>query len=662
MKTGSKLTGLLCFLLLLQVLVHAQTSVEEVREQFRPQLAQAKGDTSEVKLLWSYGAALLRINADTALAIFNQAEQLANKINMPKGVAGSARLKGQAHLQRKDLAAAKPEFERAIKLYSAIPKQTENLATAYGLLGQAISDDGATDEGIGYLLKGAEICDANGHLRLLAQIYTSVSAAFGKLRHLEKAQEYTEKVEQIAIQLKDTLTLINALNNKAAVYEISGKHEEALANYRNIMLLSDLKDYYLGRMVSRLNIGDHYEVTGGLDSALYYLKAAEALALPADDQYHLGKINLIFARTYLKKKDYIQAKDRVFRSIAIARPAKNYETLRFSYACLTRVYAGLGKSDSSMEAFSQYQEYNDSLTSERVSDQVVAYETKFRTLQKDKEISEKQLTLVQKDLELKKKNSLILLAVGIMVVLLLIAAWAWYSYRHKQQLQAQQLITLQKEHELSTIQAAMDGEERERVRIASNLHDGAGSLLSAVKLYLSALGNQHQQLSASPTYQETLGLVNDAASEIRETSHNLMPRLIQQQGLREAVRAYCDKLNKNNQIAVEFNSYGVPQRLDEAMELMVYRTIQELIGNVLKHAEATNVLVQLSFDKDLFTVTVEDNGKGFDKHNREHQAGIGIYGVQNRVEAFQGRMDIDSSPTGTSVYLEFKTTALIQEV
>jgi two-component system NarL family sensor kinase len=253
-------------------------------------------------------------------------------------------------------------------------------------------------------------------------------------------------------------------------------------------------------------------------------------------------------------------------------------------------------------------------------------------------------------------------AVGIVVVLLLIGALLWSSYQQKQKLQAQQLITLQREHELSAVQAMMDGEERERVRIASNLHDGAGSLLSAVKLYLSALGNQHQQLAASPTYQETLGLVNDAASEIRETSHNLMPRVIQQQGLREAVRDYCNKLSKNNQIAVEFNSFGVPQRMDEAMELMVYRTIQELIGNVLKHAEATNVLVQLSFDKDLFSVTVEDNGKGFDKHNRDHHTGIGIYNVQSRVEAFHGTMDIDSSATGTSVYLEFKTTALIQEV
>lgn len=658
MKTGSKQVWFFLFLFL-QVTVYAQSSLQEVHDLYRPQLALGKGDTSQVKLLWKYGAALLRINADTALAIFDQAEQLAGKINMPIGVAGSARLKGQAYLQRKDLAAARPEFERAIGLYNVIPNQTVNLASAYGLLGQAISDDGATDEGIRYLLKGAEICEANGHLALLAQFYTSISAAFGKLRHLEKAQEYTIKVEQIALQLKDTLTLINALNNKAAVYEIGGKHEEALASYRKIMLLSDLKEYYLGRMVSRLNLGDHYEVAGNLDSALYYLKGAEALALPADDQYHLGKINLVFARTYLKKKDYISAKDRVFRSIAIALPAKNYETLRFSYACLTRVYAGLGKSDSSMEAFSQYQEYNDSLTSERVSDQVVAYETKFRTLQKDKEISEKQLALVQKDLAF---NTFILVAIGVVVLLLLIGAWLWSNNRQKQKLQAQQMITLQREHELSTIQAMMDGEERERVRIASNLHDGAGSILSAVKLYMGALGNQHQQLTASPAYQETLGLLNDAASEIRETSHNLMPRVIQQQGLREAVRDYCNKLNKNSQIAVEFNSFGVPQRMDEAMELMVYRTIQELIGNVLKHAEASNVLVQLSFDKDLFSVTVEDNGKGFDKHNSEHQAGIGIYSVQSRVEAFQGTMDIDSSATGTSVYLEFKTTALIQEV
>ncbi|AXY73563.1 hypothetical protein D3H65_06025 [Paraflavitalea soli] len=661
MKTGSKQVWLL-FFLFLQVTAYGQQSLQEVYDLYRPQLSQAKGDTTHVKLLWKYGYALMQAGSDSALPVLEQAEQLAIKINMPAGVAGSARMKGQAYLQRRDPDAAKAQFERAIQLYSALPKQTENLATAYGLLGQTLDNDGATDEGIAKFLKAAEIAEANGHTRLLAQLYTSVSAAFGKLRHTEKTLEYAGKVEQIAMQVKDTLMLINSLNNKAAIYGIQGKHAEALAIYRKIMLLSDLKNYYTGRVVSRLNTGDHYEVTGQLDSAVHYLGAAELLARQANDEYHLSRIDLVFARTYLKMKEYVKAKTRVERSIATALPAKNYETLRFCYACLTRVYAGLGKSDSSMAAFSQYQEYNDSLTSERVSGQVVAYETKFQTLQKDKEISKKQLALVQKDLELKQKNTYILVAVGIVIVLLLVGAMLWFNYRQKQRLQAQQLITLQREHEISSIQAMMDGEERERVRIASNLHDGAGSLLSAVKLYLSALGNQHQQLSASTTYQETLGLVNDAASEIRETSHNLMPRVIRQQGLREAVRTYCDKLNKNDQIAVEFNAYGVPRRLDEAMELMVYRTIQELIGNVLKHAEATHVLVQLSFDKDLFSVTVEDNGKGFDKRNREHKAGIGIYGIQSRVEAFHGTMDIDSSPTGTSVYLEFKTTALIQEV
>lgn len=661
MKRGGKLVSIL-FLLCLQSAVHAQSSLQEIHAQYRPQLAQGKGDTAQVKLLWKYGYALMQVNGDSALPVFDQAEQLAVTINMPHGVAGSVRLKGQAYQQRQNYAAAKPAFERAIQLYSALPKQTENLATAYGLLGQVTSDDGATDEGVGYLLKGAEICEANGHLRLLAQLYTSVCAAFGKLRHIEKALEYTGKVEQIALQMKDTLTLINALNNKAATYALLDKDSESLAIYRRIMVLSDQKGYPTGRIVSRLNMGDHFEVEGALDSAVHYLQAAEQLALQARDRSQFNNIQLIFARTYLKMKDYQKARARVQKGIAGFIPVKNYEKLRFSYACLTRIYAGMGKSDSSMEAFSKYQEYNDSLSSERVSGQLYAYETKFRTLQKDKEISVKQLALIQKDLELKKKNTFIMVAVGIMVALLLIGALGWLSYRQKQRLQAQQLLTLQREHELSTIQAMMDGEERERVRIASNLHDGAGSLLSAVKLYIGALGNQHQQLSASPAYQETLGLLNDAASEIRETSHNLMPRVIQQHGLYEAVRTYCDKLNKNNQISVEFNAYGDPHRLEQSMELMVYRTIQELIGNVLKHADATRILVQLSFDEDLFSVTVEDNGKGFNQHDSGPQGGIGIYGLQKRVETFQGSLDIDSSSSGTSVYLEFNTSALTQEV
>ncbi|WP_315824776.1 sensor histidine kinase [Paraflavitalea speifideaquila] len=218
---------------------------------------------------------------------------------------------------------------------------------------------------------------------------------------------------------------------------------------------------------------------------------------------------------------------------------------------------------------------------------------------------------------------------------------------------------IRKEHELLAVKAMMEGEERERTRIARNLHDGVGSILSAARLNMDSLGHQVGQLPLIPAYRESLTLLKDATAEIRETAHNLLPVILYEQGLQEAVRTFCMKFTSNHQLGIDFQSYGSPVRFNHHFELMVYRTIQELINNVIKHAEATRVLVQLVFNADMISITVEDNGKGFESADTGRAMGLGITSLHARMKAFQGKVDIDSSPGGTSIHIEFKTDPLL---
>ncbi len=178
-------------------------------------------------------------------------------------------------------------------------------------------------------------------------------------------------------------------------------------------------------------------------------------------------------------------------------------------------------------------------------------------------------------------------------------------------------------------------------------------MLSAARLYIGTLGKQLQVLPEIPAYRDTLSLLDDASAEIRETAHNLMPKILHNEGLNNAVDAFCKKFNRHTQLVVNFQSYGTPARYNRYFELLVYRTVQELINNSVKHAEASEIIVQLSFDNDLFSLTVEDNGKGFDLNNISSQQGLGISDLRQRMQAFNGNTDIQSSHEGTVVYIAF---------
>jgi signal transduction histidine kinase len=146
--------------------------------------------------------------------------------------------------------------------------------------------------------------------------------------------------------------------------------------------------------------------------------------------------------------------------------------------------------------------------------------------------------------------------------------------------------------------------------------------------------------------------VEGAAVEIRKSAHNLMPEVLHHHGLAEAVHSFCVKIGRSNGLNVTFQCLGTSLRLNEAFELVVYRIVQELLHNTVRHAQATQALVQLSFAPGVLSLTVEDNGIGFDP--AAVKRGIGLANLQSRADAYGGRVDVDSFPgKGTATYIEF---------
>jgi two-component system, NarL family, sensor kinase len=218
------------------------------------------------------------------------------------------------------------------------------------------------------------------------------------------------------------------------------------------------------------------------------------------------------------------------------------------------------------------------------------------------------------------------------------------------------LQTLESQQELAVSNALLEGEEVERKRLARDLHDGLGSMLSGLKLYMSKLSSDTVQ-NAPVMIENVNNQLDNSIKELRHIAQNMMPESLLKLGLEASLKDLCLKFNSDN-LAVEFQYYAENNTISESKQIMIYRIVQELIHNVVKHAKASKILVSCSQNDAVFLITVEDNGVGFDSKKSNLFDGMGLKNIKNRVEFLKGKLDIDSqSQKGAVFNIELNITS-----
>jgi two-component system NarL family sensor kinase len=208
-------------------------------------------------------------------------------------------------------------------------------------------------------------------------------------------------------------------------------------------------------------------------------------------------------------------------------------------------------------------------------------------------------------------------------------------------------ILLEKQNrEIAKLEALIDGEENERRRIAQELHDGLNGDLSAIKYRLSTLEESGLSPIDSENLSKVINMIDESCAQVRSISHNLMPASIVDYGLLETIREFCSKMNASQAIKIDFQSFGNPIELSQKSETAIYRIIQELVTNILKHSKATEAMIQFNYREDELFITVEDNGIGFDKN--AISTGIGHKNIKTRINFLNAQLDVQSSSAGTS--------------
>lgn len=307
----------------------------------------------------------------------------------------------------------------------------------------------------------------------------------------------------------------------------------------------------------------------------------------------------------------------------------------------------------------QYTQLSDSFFSQTTKRDIAALEAKYQAAKKEQEIATLQIKAQHQQLILERNKFFnYLLVVGF--IMLLLALFIIYILYHNKQRRMQQqlkehqqkLKEIEQEQQLNVFNGVLEGQELERNRIARDLHDGLGGMLAGIKLQLSTIVGKEQIQKQNTDLYKVIRQLDHSANELRRIARNMMPESLLHVGLEESLKDLCTSLQaveKN----ISFEAYNISNNIPHSVQITIYRIVQELLNNALRHANASNIIVQCSQNKNMFFITVEDNGKGFHINAPENKKGIGLFNIKNRVDLLKGRLDIHSViGEGTTVNIE----------
>ncbi len=218
------------------------------------------------------------------------------------------------------------------------------------------------------------------------------------------------------------------------------------------------------------------------------------------------------------------------------------------------------------------------------------------------------------------------------------------------QINEQKIVQLEQERSLLAMTSMIKGQESERKRIAQDLHDGLGGLLSSVKAQLHDIERRVDALAGIDLYSRASEMIDEASSEVRRIAYDMMPTALSKLGLKAAIEDLASRLETHHRIDVDLQLFDLDNRLEEATEVMLYRIVQEACNNIVKHADASEVLIQTSRIQNDLVVIIEDNGKGIQAGTDRN--GIGMKSIESRAKFLEGQVDIASSDEGTCITLQ----------
>jgi len=501
---------------------------------------------------------------------------------------------------------------------------------------------------VDYILKAIAIFEKLEKYTELVTGYYNLGNSYKGMDDFEKQKECGEKALSFAQKSGDERDLFISNFMIAYAYTMMNQFKEAGA------YMMEAKKYYNENFQYDAVLSFHL-ISGlinmnlnQLDSAYYNFTKSLNIAEKWKSTYSIIQSKMQLGRVLTLQKKFMEA-EKVLKAaeIEIAKTKENsQQIILLDY--LSRLYEESGNFEKALNYYKTYKQLNDSLISIDNKNYISDLETKYEVHKKEKQIL---IQTVQLD---KRRIIITVLIISLFGMLLTVFIYFRY-YKQKQVIQQQRINQLETEKSLTATESVLKGEEQERTRLAKDLHDGLGGMLSGIKYSLNHMkGNLIMTHENALAFERSIDMLDSSIKEMRRVAHNMMPEALVNFGLDVALGDFCSDVNQSGAIKITYQSYGMEQKtIDQTKSITIYRVVQELINNALKHSGAKETLVQLTLSDGKLSVTVEDDGKGFDISELDKVKGIGWSNIKNRVAFLNGNIDINSkSGSGTSILIE----------
>ena len=494
------------------------------------------------------------------------------------------------------------------------------------------------------LLEGSK--DTSNYIKVL----TSMGINYFTIANYKKAAEKLKGALHLSVPFKDLRSTNMIQQYLGYSYSEQSLYDSAKYHLVNSVEMAVLRGDLSLIKESNLGIAEIFEFQGIPDSTISTIERSMVVTENLSYPLATSQEYLLLARAYTEKKNYKKGRTYLdeFEALRemLASPYLDQKYLRYR--------ANLEYQEGNFKlAFNLLEEgatLRDSLNSLEYKKNVESIESQYQSAKKDVALANNEI-LINKQMSQRK----LLVAGGL--ASLLLACFFWYRknvsvqlFRQQKRLDQERISQLEKEKKILSMNAMIEGQEAERIRIAKDLHDGLGGLLSTVKAHFSNIQSEIRKIEKIDVYNKANNLVDEACDEVRRISHNLMPGALRLQGLCPAVEALSEQMENAHDFDVVVEVLNFETRMDESKELFIYRIIQEALNNIIKHANAKQVLIQLSETAEEYHFIIEDDGVGFLKD--EVIFGLGIKSIQSRIDFLKGTLDVDSQ-IGVGTTLSF---------
>jgi signal transduction histidine kinase len=589
-------------------------------------LAQPASDTVAIHKLLGKAKKVLYLNPDSAFHYTTQAEKLSAKPGYQKFLAEVYLLKGDYYKNREEYDKATEQYVKALKIED-LNRNLPKIALLYDRLGTIYYIVEKFHKSMEYYKNALDM-----YLKLNDSLY--IAMAYSHIGSLHSSREFCEN---------------RSLPQKRSDFNLAIEYYKKSANIlNNINAKSELSKEYL-------NLASVYNKFQMPEKALDYILKAMDYFRSQNDSVSITDANYTLGMTYRRLKQFEKSLDCFRQCIAFGKAHNYNEGIQFVYEAMAQTYEDAGDFRSSLNNYKIYMYIRDSTYSIERSKHIFDLEAKYQSEKKENQI----LTLT---FEKERKQLIVYVLIGAVIIIALGGAFFIHHTRSRaiiaeqnNKISEQKIKELEKERQLIATHAVLHGEETERTRLARDLHDGLGGLLSGLKLSLNNIkGNIFLSENNVDQFNKALGLLDVSMRELRRVAHNMMPEALTKFGLKEALHDFCSSID-NSKTEVKLRFYGEEKRIDQKLEISLYRIVQELINNALKHANATEIAVLIVQEEQRIHLTVQDNGKGFDTEALKTSKGAGLPNIRSRVESLNGHLDVYSKPDkGTEISVEFK--------